>query len=49
MERRFCTNCGKELTGLVILSPALDVKCREQCIECAKEYLTNTLYNGGRK
>jgi hypothetical protein len=38
-EDSLCTNCGKPITGTGVMSPTLDEKRRNQCRECAKEWL----------
>jgi DNA-directed RNA polymerase subunit RPC12/RpoP len=48
-NERVCSNCGKYIIGLALLSPALDEKRRCQCKECGmtwiKEQSENAAFN----
>lgn len=37
-----CSNCGRPTGGRSVMSPTLDPKRRNQCIECSKEIITDT-------
>ena len=41
MTNTKCTNCGLPIGKMGVLSPTLDLKRRNQCPKCAREFMTN--------
>ena len=45
-----CTNCGKEIKGMGVMSPTLNKKHRNVCLDCGKKVFTYpelVLYKSG--